>query len=322
MLPPLRHVSSIIEIYLSGCPHIRKFIHYQHSQLITGFQKLTAHRIMRTPDRVIPCLFQSLNPEFCRMGKLGGSCHAVVMVDTAAAQINHLTVDPKPILRIKLQLADTEGSFLHIQHLARFFHTDPVTVQIRGIHIPQSGIFHINFLPVGISAVFFHRNRHSVLGHNSSVRIQKLYAQRNIPDTDSCVFYHGFDSHHRLVFCHIDRRQMCSVRNQVQPVRDHQIHIPVNSAAGIPASAGHSVFHNNFNIVHLVKIYVFGGVNIEIAITIRAFPGIRIVDVHICILINTFELQPDIFIRIVHIQEKLLRIMNRFLSEKPVSASV
>ena len=50
--PPFTEVQTIIQIGFATIPHIKCFVHYIHSQLITSAQHCRSHRMVRHTDRI------------------------------------------------------------------------------------------------------------------------------------------------------------------------------------------------------------------------------------------------------------------------------
>ena len=108
----------------------------------------------------------------------------------------------------------------------------------------------------------------------------------------------------------------------MHPIRDHQVNIPVNPSAGIPASAGHSVFDHCLHQVFFTESDKFGGINIKITVAIGTLSRIGMIDIDKCILINSFKFQPHIFIFVRLIHQKFLGIITVLFHKKTVPAPV
>ena len=321
MLPPLCHVGTVIEIYLGGGPHIRELIHHIHTQLVAGFQKPSAHGIVGTADRVVSGLFQSLYTELRRMGELRGSRHAVVVMDAAAPQIDNLSVYAEAMLSVQLKGADTKGSGLLVHCVLALADIGAVSVKIGMILVPEGRILHINFLLIGLFRVLLGGNGHLIGSHHISIRVHQLCHQHDISHTDAGVLDGRSYPNDGLAILHLNGCELYAVRDQMQTVSNHQIHIAINTAAGIPTAAGHAVLHDNLDIVGLCEAHISGSVNIEIAVSVGAFSRVRSVDIHESVLIYALKLQPDILVRVLRIQGKGLGIVVALLPEKPVAAA-
>ena len=321
MLPPLCHVRAVIKVHLGGGPHIRELIHHIHTQLVAGLQKPSAHGIVGAADRVVSGLLQGLYTELRRMGEFCCSRHTVVVVDTAAPQVDHLAVYAETMFSVQLKGADTKGSDLLIHRILALADIGAISVKIGMILVPERRILHINFLLIGLFRVLLGGNGHLIGSHHISIRVHQLCHQHDISHTDAGVLDGRSYPNDGLAILHFLRGELYAIGDQMQPVGDHQIHIAVDTAAGVPAAAGHAVLHDNLDIVGLCEAHISGSVNIEVAISVRAFPRVGSVDIHESILVYTLKLQPDVLIRVLRIQGKGLGVVVALLPEKSVAAA-
>ena len=119
----------------------------------------------------------------------------------------------------------------------------------------------------------------------------------------------------------IYRRQMNSIRNQMDPVSHHEINIAENAASGVPSAARNAIFNHYFDLVSLTEDKILRDVQIEIAVAVRMIACKGVIDIHECVLIDTLKFQRHNLFRIVCIQFKLFPIDIILLTEIAIPAS-
>ena len=76
-------------------------------------------------------------------------------------------------------------------------------------------------------------------------------------------------------------------------IADHQVHIAVDAASGVPSSAGTPFLTMTLTCIILTGLHKAGHIEIEIAVAVGTFPGKSVIDVDKSVLINALELEKD-----------------------------
>ena len=321
ILPPVRHMHAVVKFHLRGRPHVRELIHHIHALTVAGLQKGSAHRIMGAPDRVETCLFQLPNPELFRVGKLGGSDHTVVMMQAAAAQLHRLPVHAKSPPAVDRDHTDSESSLFLIQNGSVFQKLCLITAKLRILFVPEAGMLHRHLLPVDALRAFPQGNVHGIAGNPVPVRPEQFHVQIDGSRSEARVFQLRLCPDQRQVIVQGEGADLHSVRNDVGPFRDHQIHIPVNAAARVPASARDGVLHFHPHVI-AAGFHEIGQVQIKVAVAVGMLSGESFVHIDKSIFIDAFKLQEDRFPEVLLLQLKILAVNVILRVEESVSAPV
>ncbi len=321
IFPPVRHGHAVIQFHLGAGPYIGKLIHHIHTQPVAGLQKPSAHRIVGAADGIKAGFLQVSHPHFLCMGKFCGANHAVVMMQTTAPQLYFPAVDPQPMLRIQLQSADAKGSFLPVTYHSIHHQLCPIGIQVRILCAPRMRLRHIQILPVDTFLIFHHSKRHGCLCRQLLLRIIKLHLPRCLLHALTPVLHLRLCPDHCLILLQIRDGQMDTCTGEVHPVRLHDMHIPVDTAAGIPTTTGAGIFHHYLYLVGTAYFQIFGNVRIEISIAIGVLSHKGMVYIQKGILIDALKLQREDLIPVCLLRCPGLFIDTAVLMEKAITAA-
>ena len=90
--PPVREPEMIVKRVFRTVPHVERFIHNDHTDPVAYLEQRQRRRIVRDTDRVEARFLQSGQLPFLRRRKRRRAEHAMIVVDTAAAQLHRLAV--------------------------------------------------------------------------------------------------------------------------------------------------------------------------------------------------------------------------------------
>ena len=277
---------------------------------------------MGAANGVKACLLEIPDTNLFCVGKFGSADDAIVVMQTASAQLHHFAIYPQSMPGIQLQPADTKGARLRILYFSIHQDSCPIGIQVGRIIAPQMRVVHVKPLPLHLSVLLGHGHRHLIRSGQLSFCVQQLDPESGVLHPESLIAEDGLRLDHRKIMLRIYRRQMNSIRNQMDPVSHHEINIAENAASGVPSAARNVIFNHYFDLVSLTEDKILRDIQIEIAVAVGMISCKGVIDIHECVLIDTLKFQRHNLFHIVCIQFKLFPIDIILLTEIAIPASV
>ena len=244
------------------------------------------------------------------------------MMDARPAEVHDLTVDPQTPSRVELQRADAEGRLVRVHlDVVTVAQDDPTRVERRGVDAPTRWVAHGQPPPNGRRLPReAGEGRHLGRDHHTAA-VDDLGLHRRGLRHRTVVLEHR---------CHLDDGDLVvelacghpqAVEREVQEIAHHQLHVPVDPGARVPASI---VLRGHLD-PDLVVIAVTNEMidrQRETGIAVRVMPGEAPVHPHGRVAVHALELDEHPLPAIVSGDEEGLLVLPRTTGEVRVSRTL
>ena len=286
----LQEIQGIVVGVLMFGPHIRELIHDQHTILVAGIQHRLAHGMMGAPDTVKSGLLHLTAPALLRFGQSRGSDDAVVVVDTGSSEFYLFSVDAQAMLRIQLQPADPEVLVRLIQQLLAGVNLHLTLIEIGVVAVPELRVFDADSLNHFLLLLTEHGHNGGIFSHNLIVKGNRAYHIYLLSVSGEILHIHA-DLHHRRLRIHGRGGNPHAVRRDMDSRSNHQIDIPVDTAAGIPTAVGLHIVRDDHDLIVCAIVQIFVQNYIKIAVSVELSRRQILIDVNHGVGIDALKLQ-------------------------------